>query len=138
MRLNRFYICLCLAAFSTAIWGQTPVVPGTSDEEHSKTHHDRPINLGIKGGFTSSLFLVSNFSINGVAIDEVQNNYKIGNFGSVFIRINFNRHFLQPEYPITSIAATLPSISLYQKTHLPEPRPSKHPSPHLSTVSTSL
>ena len=30
-------------------------------------------------------------------ISEVQNNYKIGYFASAFIRVNFSRHFLQPE-----------------------------------------
>ena len=79
------------------MWGQTPIVPGTLDEEHPKRHNEHPVNFGIKGGFTSSLFLVSQFSVNGVAIDQVQNNYKIGYFGSLFMRINFDRHFLQPE-----------------------------------------
>lgn len=97
MKLKIFYACLCLLAASTTIWGQTPIVPGTADEEHTKHHNEHPVNFGIKGGFTSSLFLVSQFSVNGVAIDEVQNNYKIGYFGSLFMRINFDRHFLQPE-----------------------------------------
>ena len=79
------------------MWGQTPVVPGTADEEHSGHRKETPVNFGFKGGFTSSLFLVSQFSVNGVPIDEVQNNYKIGYFGSLFMRINFDRHFLQPE-----------------------------------------
>lgn len=97
MRLKIFYACLCLLAVSTTLWSQTPIVPGTADEEHAKHQKEHPVNFGIKGGFTSSLFLVSQFSVNGVAIDEVQNNYKIGYFGSLFMRINFDRHFLQPE-----------------------------------------
>ena len=97
MGLRRIFSGLCLLAFPAMMWGQAPAVPGTTDEEHLKSHHDRPVNFGVKGGVTSSLFLVSNFSVNGVAIDEVQNNYKIGYFGSLFIRINFDRHFLQPE-----------------------------------------
>lgn len=88
---------LYLLAFPAMMWGQTPVVPGTADEEHSGHHKETPVNFGFKGGFTSSLFLVSQFSVNGVPIDEVQNNYKIGYFGSLFMRINFDRHFLQPE-----------------------------------------
>lgn len=63
--------------------------------------HNRHINFGIKGGFTSTLFLVSDLTINGMKIDEVQNNYQIGYFGSVFMRINFKRHFLQPEISYT-------------------------------------
>lgn len=97
MKLRRFFICLYLTAFSATMWGQTPVVPGTYDEDHPKTRNDRAVNFGIKGGFTSSLFLVSNFSVNGVVIEEVQNNYKIGQFGSIFMRLNVGRHFLQPE-----------------------------------------
>ena len=92
-----------MLAFSTAMWGQLPVVPGTDKPEHPQhTHrHDRRVNFGIKGGFTSSLFLVSDLVLNGTVIDEVQNNYKIGYFGSFFMRINFKRHFLQPELSYT-------------------------------------
>ena len=69
---------VCLLAFSTAMWGQLPVVPGTDKPEHPQhTHrHDRRVNFGIKGGFTSSLFLVSDLVLNGTVIDEVQNNYE--------------------------------------------------------------
>ncbi|WP_418697380.1 porin family protein [Bacteroides sp.] len=97
MKLKVFFICFCLLATSATMWGQTPVVPGTADELHFKRSNEHPVNFGVKAGFTSSLFLVSQFSINDVAIDEVQNNYKIGYFASVFMRINFDRHFLQPE-----------------------------------------
>lgn len=86
-------IGVCIFAFTT-MWGQnSPMhkVPQTTP------HYDRPVNFGFKGGFTSSLFLVSDLNVNGVSIKEVQNNYKIGYFGSVFMRINFERHFLQPE-----------------------------------------
>ena len=45
---------------------------------------DRPntkkINIGIKAGFNSSMFMVSELKIKDVTIDEVQNNYKIGYF----------------------------------------------------------
>ena len=86
-----------LLTFSTTMWGQHPSVPGTYDDDHPKTQKEHSVNFGVKGGFTSSLFLVSNFSVNGVVINEVQNNYKIGYFGSVFMRLNVERHFLQPE-----------------------------------------
>ena len=62
---------------------------------------DRPntkkINFGIKAGFNSSMFLVSKLKIKDVTIDEVQNNYKIGYFGALFMRINMKKHFIQPE-----------------------------------------
>lgn len=97
MKPKIFFIYLCLQALSATMWGQTPVVPGTADEEPPKRTNEHPVNFGVKIGFTSSLFLVSQFSVNDVAIDQVQNNYKIGYFGSLFMRINFDRHFLQPE-----------------------------------------
>lgn len=97
MKRERFSVCLYLLAFSALTWGWSPVTADTANEKPLKPHHDHTVNFGVKGGFTSSLFLVSNFSVNGTAIDEVQNNYKIGYFGSLFIRINFDRHFLQPE-----------------------------------------
>ena len=50
---------LCLLLFPATTWGQSHLVPGTAVEEPlKKHHHDRPVNFGIKGGFTSSLFLV--------------------------------------------------------------------------------
>ena len=62
---------------------------------------DRPntkkINIGIKAGFNSSMFMVSELKIKDVTIDEVQNNYKIGYFGALFMRINIKKHFIQPE-----------------------------------------
>ena len=65
---------LCLLFFPATTWGQSHLVPGTAVEEPlKKHHHDRPVNFGIKGGFTSSLFLVSNLTLNGITIDEVSN-----------------------------------------------------------------
>ena len=94
----RLYICLYFLVLSATTWGQHPNVPGTINGDASSKHHkERVVNFGIKGGFTSSLFLVSNLTINGMKVDEVQNTYKIGYFGSLFMRINFDRHFLQPE-----------------------------------------
>lgn len=98
MKPKRVFVCLCLAVFCAGMRGQSLLVPGTIDDEPLKQRKERTVNFGIKGGFTSSLFLVSGFSIDGTAIDEVQNNYKIGFFGSFFMRINFGRHFLQPEF----------------------------------------
>ncbi len=62
--------------------------------EHPNT---KTLNFGIKAGFNSSMFLVSDFRIKDVTIDDVQNNYELGYFGSFFMRINMKRHFLQPE-----------------------------------------
>lgn len=55
------------------------------------------INFGIKGGFNSSIYFIDRFRIEDVRINSVQNNYKVGYSGSAFMRVNFKRHFLQPE-----------------------------------------
>lgn len=94
----KIFIYICMFFFPTMLWGQ--LVNSTDTESESvpaKHHHDHRINFGIKGGFTSSLFLVSDLMMDGVKIDEVQNNYKIGYFSSLFMRINFGKHFIQPE-----------------------------------------
>lgn len=57
----------------------------------------RKVNFGVKAGFNSSMFLVSNFKIKDVTIDEIQNNYELGYFGAMFLRINMKKHFIQPE-----------------------------------------
>lgn len=57
----------------------------------------KKVNFGIKAGFNSSMFMVSELKIKDVTIDEVQNNYKIGYFGALFMRINMKKHFIQPE-----------------------------------------
>ena len=58
---------------------------------------DKKVNFGIKGGFNSSLMIIRDLTVNGKAISDVQNEYKLGYFASLFMRINFDRHFLQPE-----------------------------------------
>ncbi len=100
MKRGMFIISLCLSIFSTSMRGQQITMSGTLEAEivHKQDH---PVNFGIKGGFTSSLFLVSDLILNGTIVNEVQNNYKIGYFGSFFMRINFGRHFLQPEISYT-------------------------------------
>ena len=70
---------------------------GEGDHKKEKRPDDRKINVGIRGGFNSSMFLVSNLKIKDVTIDEIQNNYKIGYFGALFMRFNMKRHFIQPE-----------------------------------------
>ena len=99
MRRRWLLFGIYLLACTTFTWGQLPVVPGTEEPERPQHvhRHDRRVNFGIKGGFTSSLFLVSDLVLNGTVINEVQNNYKIGYFGALFMRINMKKHFIQPE-----------------------------------------
>lgn len=72
------------------------------------------INWGAKAGFTSSLLLINDFYIGDVKIEKIQNTYQIGYFGSLFMRINFEQHFLQPEVSYnlnrSTISFTKPSV----------------------------
>lgn len=95
MKRKWFVVWLSFCLVPTVVWGQTGNMPEPNDS--TRIHHNHSVNFGVKGGFTSSLFLISDFSINGIPIKEIQNNYKIGYFGSLFMRINFGNHFLQPE-----------------------------------------
>lgn len=99
MMKNRNILCSMALALCgiLPLHAQLPQVAGTQDNTLEQSAHNGRVNFGVKGGFTSSLLLPSDFSINGQRINPVQNNYKIGYFGSFFVRINFGRHFLQPE-----------------------------------------
>ncbi len=70
-------------------------------QNHKANRIDRPntrkINFGIKAGFNSSMFMVSELKIKDATISQIQNNYKIGYFGALFMRINMKKHFIQPE-----------------------------------------
>ena len=48
MELRRILMGLYLLAFPAMMWGQTPVVPGTADEEHSGHRKETPVNFGFK------------------------------------------------------------------------------------------
>lgn len=102
MKRNRASLLLALLTASVLAYGQPSATPENAtqaNEEKRKT--ETSVNFGAKGGFTASLFLVSDLSINGQRIEQVQNNYKIGYFASLFMRTNFGRHFLQPEVSYT-------------------------------------
>lgn len=134
--MKRKPVLLLLAALLTAslAWGQAPAVPDAPDvlpqpqkkeSTHQRNPDNAPVNFGIKGGFTASLFLVSDLSINGQRIEQVQNNYQIGYFASLFMRINFDRHFIQPEvsYNINrcNITFTKPLAADAPEGTVPEP-----------------
>lgn len=59
--------------------------------------HQHKVNLGIKGGFNSSMYFIDKFKIQEITIDEIQNNYKVGYFGTLFMRVNLGKHYIQPE-----------------------------------------
>lgn len=81
-------LSFCLILFS--------VVTARGQEE-VKPPVDHSVNFGIKVGFNSSMYLVSDFKLGNVSIRDVQNNYKIGYLASAFMRLNMGDHFIQPE-----------------------------------------
>lgn len=66
-----------------------------------KAEKDKVFNFGIKGGFTSTNFIVDNVEVGNYSIEKVQNNYRIGYFGTLFTRFNIKRHYIQPEISYT-------------------------------------
>lgn len=97
MRYLRLIGTVAVACLMGTAAAQTPQATEKEHASAQSLYEGQLVNFGVKGGFTSSLFLVSDLTINDVRIDEVQNFYRIGYFGSVFMRINFKRHFVQPE-----------------------------------------
>lgn len=71
-------------------------LPGWSQSEE-KFPKEQVVNFGIKAGFNSSMYTVSEFKIRDVTINEIQNTYKIGYFASAFMRFNMGVHYIQPE-----------------------------------------
>lgn len=57
----------------------------------------KKFNFGAKTGFTSAIFLSTKFKVGDQKINEVQNNYKVGFTGSLFMRYNIKSHYIQPE-----------------------------------------
>ncbi|MCD8165256.1 MAG: PorT family protein [Bacteroides sp.] len=63
--------------------------------EHINT---RRVNFGANAGFNSGMFLVDEFQVNDITIDETASNYKVGYFATLFMRVNIKNHFIQPEF----------------------------------------
>lgn len=80
--LYSIIILLCLSSYAQ----RTP-----------REAHQQKINFGMKGGFNSSMYFIDKFKIQDVTIDEIQNNYKTGYFGTLFMKINMQKHYIQPE-----------------------------------------
>lgn len=84
----------------------TPLFVFCQDEHKNDSEHEattiskkgRLVKFGAKTGFNSSIYLISDFRIEGNKIREIQNNYKIGYHFTFFTQINFNKHFIQPEF----------------------------------------
>lgn len=97
---------LCLLTTTCTAFGKGGT-PDNVDRPNTKK-----INFGIKAGFNSSMLMVSELKIKDVTIDEVQNNYKIGQFGALFMRWNMKKHFIQPEvsYNVTKCEITFDKL----------------------------
>ena len=90
-------LCLLLPALLLVAVAEGVHAQGIGTTAPPKPRKEKHINYGIKAGFTSSLFLVSDLSMGAASVDEFQNRYRIGYFAALFMRLNYNRHFLQPE-----------------------------------------
>ena len=67
-------------------------------EEVIQLNKNKQIKFGLKTGFNSSIYLISDFRIDGIKIKQTQNNYKIGYHITPFMRVYLNKkHFIQPE-----------------------------------------
>ena len=78
----------------------------------------KKINFGIKAGFNSSMFMVSELKIKDVTIDELQNNYKIAYFDAIFMRFNIKKNFIQPKasYYVSKDESTFNKIGAQHPT----------------------
>lgn len=82
----------------TLVCAIMPIGESVAKNQVSQTDKAKKMNVGIRVGFNSSMFLIDRFCVGETEIQNVQNNYKVGYFGSFFWRINFKKHhFIQPE-----------------------------------------
>ncbi|MCL1943672.1 MAG: PorT family protein [Candidatus Azobacteroides sp.] len=58
---------------------------------------NKRIDWGLKGGFNSGICLINDFSMDGKEIKHPENIYKVGLTGSLFMRVNLNKMYLQTE-----------------------------------------
>jgi len=61
-----------------------------------KTEKQKEFNFGLNLGFNASFPIVNSLTIDGVAAENVNLQYKVGYLVSAFCRINMNRFFIQP------------------------------------------
>lgn len=58
---------------------------------------DKPVDWGVKGGFNSDICNITDLSIDGNRIDYSENTYRVGVSGSIFMRLNIERMYVQVE-----------------------------------------
>lgn len=59
--------------------------------------YNKKFNFGLKGGFRSTNYIVTDFQVEDSKITDTQKNYKLGYYAALFARFNFKRNFLQTE-----------------------------------------
>lgn len=73
-------------------------IQGQSRSRGRNATRDPIVNVGMKAGFNSSMFFIDRFALGGKELSNIQNNYKVGYFGSFFLRFNLKKHhYLQTE-----------------------------------------
>ena len=108
----------CITLIALALWGLLPLeglpqsASGDKEQEYAK------VNVGVKAGFNSSMYFIDKFSVGGVSLNEIQNNYKVGYFGSFFCRFNLKKHhYLQTElsYNVSKGSIAVPQTAEYRE-----------------------
>jgi hypothetical protein len=59
--------------------------------------YNKKFNFGVKGGFRSTNYMVTDFQVEDSKITDTQKNYRLGYYAALFARLNFKRNFLQTE-----------------------------------------
>lgn len=94
MKKHSLSVILITGLLTASLPLQTYAAPsdGTATEKKEKR-----TNVGIKGGFNSSMYFSSHLEVEGEVMNTTENWYKVGYWGAVFFRYNMKRHFIQPE-----------------------------------------
>lgn len=56
-----------------------------------------PVNYGVKGGFSSTIYEVRELTVAGMPINDYMAKSEISSFYTIFARANIKRHYLQTE-----------------------------------------
>lgn len=88
-------IVLCL--LRPAIAAAQSLARGKEEIATRQMRYNKKINFGIKGGFRSTTYIVSDLLIAGQRVEDPQKNYLLGYYAALFTRFNFKRRFLQAE-----------------------------------------
>lgn len=79
--------CLLVLLFALHLSGQA---------QSFKEYKTKAFNWGAKIGFNSNVPIVNSFTVDGIAAENIDTEYKVGYMASLFCRINMDRFFIQP------------------------------------------